>query len=132
MPPLSPENYVTIIVAVIVLAGSGGIWQYKQSRKEAPVKKEQADIAAASTTVQMALSVATAAKAHSEGLGKEMGELKGRVDGLERQVREQEHTISSLREVVRAFSSAWDDLIANWDTVRHRDKPPTKPRTYNP
>jgi uncharacterized coiled-coil protein SlyX len=112
--------------------GSAGFWGYKQSRKEAPIKKEQADIAAASTTVQMALSVATAAKAHSEGLGKEMGELKGRVDGLERQVREQEHTISSLREVVRAFSSAWDDLTARWETLRQQDQPPPKPRTYNP
>lgn len=121
-----------IILGLLTILGGTGFWGYKQSRKDAPIKKQEAEIAAADKTVQMALAVATAAKAHSEGVGKEMGELKGRVDGLERQVREQEHTISGLREVVRAFSSAWDDLTARWETLRQQDKPPPKPRTYNP
>ena len=129
---MSSEAVLSIILGVLGLLGTGGLWTYLKSRTEAPVLREQADIAAASTTVQMALSIATAARAHSEAVGKEMDELKGRVDALSHQVLEQERTISSLREVVRSFSSAWDDLVERWQTIRQQEAPPPKPRTYNP
>lgn len=45
------------------------------STAKAPVKKETPKTAAADTTLHMALSAATAAKDHGEGLGKEMAEL---------------------------------------------------------
>lgn len=136
---MSPELVVALILGFLTLLGSGGIWTYRQSRKEAPIKQEEADIAAADKTVQMALAVATAAREAQIQLGKDLdkerGErqtLAGRFEALETHVREQDRTISGLREVVRAFSSAWDDLAARWEILRQQENPPPKPRTYNP
>lgn len=136
---MSPELYVSLIVALLGVLGGGGIWTYRQSRKEAPIRVEEAEIAAADKTVQMALAVATAARDAQIQLGKDLDKertaremLAGQFKALETHVREQDRTISGLREVVRAFSSAWDDLSVHWDTVRQRDRPPPKPQTYNP
>lgn len=124
-----------IILALLTLLGGTGFWGYRQSRKEAPVKKRDADIAAADKSVQMALAVATAAREDNaslrEDLNKERGErqtLAGRVEGLETHVREQDRTIRGLREVAKIFSDGWDDLTARWHLLRLDDQPPPKPR----
>lgn len=129
-----PEVVVPVIVAVLALLGGTGFWGYKQSRKEAPIKKEEADIAAADKTVQMALAVATAAREDNaslrEDLNKERGErqtLAGRVESLETRIREQDRTIGWLRELVAAFSAGWDDLVTRWEIHRQSDAPPPKP-----
>lgn len=119
------------------LLGGGGIWTYWQSRKEAPIKKRDADIAAADTSVQMALAVATAAREHGNTLQGELDstrdrltELTGEVKGLQTHVREQDRTIRGLRSVVQAFSDAWDALVLDWDTLRLRTTPPVKPQPH--
>lgn len=123
-----------IIVALLAALGGTGFWGYRQSRKEAPIRQRDADIAAADQSVQMALAVATAAREDNislrEDLNKERGErqtLAGRVEGLETHVREQDRTISGLREALRVLSNGWDDLIQRWHVLRLDDRPPPKP-----
>jgi len=126
-----------IILALLTLLGGTGFWGYRQSRKEAPVKKRDADIAAADKSVQMALAVATAAREDNaslrEDLNKERGErqtLAGRVDGLENHIREQNRTIQTLREALRIFSTGWDELVSRWQALRQDEHPPPKPTVH--
>lgn len=132
---MTPGDFVLpIILAVLGFLGSAGFWGYRQSRKEAPVKKRDADIAAADQSVQMALAVATAAREDNASLRVDLNTerearqtLAGRVEGLETHVREQDRTIRGLRDVVRVLSDWADDVIANWHTLRLEDVPPKKP-----
>ena len=131
---MSETAIVSIILGVLTLLGGGGIWGYRQFKQEEPVKKRDADIAAADTSVQMALSIAKAAREHSEALGKELEtergarqHLSGRLDGLETHIRELNGTIRTLRDAVRIFSAAWDDLTYRWHEHRLADKPPPRP-----
>lgn len=131
---MSESAIVAVILGVLTLLTGGGFWGYRQSRKEAPIKKRDADIAAADTSVQMALAIAKSAKEHSEGLAKELtterGErqkLSGRVDGLENHIREQNKTIERLRNAISVFAAAWDDLTHRWEHYRKSDHPPARP-----
>lgn len=139
---------VPLILGVLGVLGGGGIWTYLQSRKEAPVKKKDADMAAADKSVQMALSVATAARDASEALRLDLNaerearqELSGRVTELSNQVRDQNRTIrdqaktiTAQRVRLRVLSEGWDSLVADWDALRLLSAPPEKPlpRTDDP
>ena len=123
-----------IILALLAALGGTGFWGYRQSRKEAPVKKRDADIAAADQSVQMALAVATAAREDNATLRVDLNTerearqvLAGRVEGLETHVREQDRTIGRLRDAVGVLSTWADDVIARWQTIRLNDAPPKKP-----
>ena len=59
---MTPEAVLSIILGTLGVLGSAGFWGYKQSRKEAPIKKRDADLAVAETSQQMALAVAIAAR----------------------------------------------------------------------
>lgn len=132
---MSESAVVTLIIGILTLAGgSGGLLAWQKYRKEAPVTKRDADIAvaksnveAAGDTVAMAISIAQAAKQHSEGLGLALATVTDRVDTLERTVKEQDHTIRLLRDAVRIFGAAWDDLVYKWHEYRLHDKPPPRP-----
>ena len=131
---MSESTVVAIVVAVIGLLGGAGFWGWLQSRKEAPIKKRDADIAAAHTSQQMALAIADdlrtdvgrlrtdldAERRAREGLGSEVRELRQKVE-------EQADVILALRRAVRAFKDAWADLTANWHTVRLQETPPRQP-----
>lgn len=128
------ETSVALILGVLGVLGGGGVWTYLQSRKEAPIKKRDADIAAADQSVQMALSVATAARDANADLRNDLNTerearqtLAGRVEGLETHVREQDRTIRGLREALRVLSDWADDVVANWHIIRLEDAPPKKP-----
>ena len=112
---MNSEAILAIILAVLGVLGGGGIWTYLQSRKDAPVRKRDADLAVADKSQQMAMAIADDLRQDYArlrlDLDEEKGarqELTGRVDALARQVRDQERTITSLREVVRSYSSAWE------------------------
>lgn len=134
---MSESAIVAVIIGVLTILTGSGFWGYRQFSKEAPVKKRDADIAAADTSVQMALAIAKSAKEHSEGLAKDLtterGErqkLSGRVDGLESHIREQDKTILRLRDAIRVFTAAWDDLTHRWDYYRKSDHPPARPNVH--
>lgn len=131
------ELVLPIIGGLFTILGGGGFWTYWQSRKDTPIRKRDADIAAADASVQMALSVATAAREHGNTLQGELDStrerlsvLTGEVKGLQTHVREQDRTIRGLRSVVQVFSDAWDALVLDWDTLRLRTTPPVKPQPH--
>ena len=124
---MSETSIVAIILGVLTILGGGGFWGYKQFSKEAPVRKRDADIAVAEKSQQMALAVAESTRKDLERYAAQMNILTGRVESLETQVREQNRTIQTLREAVRLFHAAWDDLTYRWHTVRQSEHPPARP-----
>lgn len=132
---MTPELVVTLIVGLLAAVLGGGFWQYRQSRKDAPIQKRDADIAVAETSQQMALASAQRLEADvirlAAGLVTESEarqELSGRVSSLETRIVEQDRTIGKLRDAVRIFSASWDDLVLRWAVVRVSEIPPSKPR----
>lgn len=131
---VSEASIVTLIVALLAVLGGGGFWSFRQSRRDAPIRQGEANIVAADKSVQMALAVAEDLR-HDytrlrEDFTNERGErlqLTGRVSTLETHIREQERTIGKLRDGIRAFSAAWDDIAARWGHHRQQDHPPAKP-----
>ena len=132
---MNEQTVVTIVVALLSLLGGAGFWGYMTNRKEAPIKKRDADIAVAHTSQQMALAVAEDLRedvgrlrgdldherTQRENLGTEVRELRAKVD-------EQAGTIQYLRRVVQAFEDAWASLTANWHIVRLQEVAPKQPR----
>lgn len=126
--------FIPVIVGVLGVVGGTGFWGYWQSRKEQPVKKRDADLAAAEKSQQMAL-------ANAEDLREDLVRLRsdwdaerearivlsGRVDQLSEHVREQDYTIRRLREGWRIWGEAWDFLTLNWSSIRLLDSPPQRP-----
>ena len=134
---MSEGSIIAIIVALLGVVGGGGYWGYKQFSKEAPVKKRDADIAVAEKSQQMAMAIAddlrkdyTRLRTDLNAEREERTKLSGRVDSLETHIREQDRTIRSLRDAVRLFTAAWDDLVNRWDHYRISDKPPPRPKIH--
>lgn len=125
---------VPVTLGVLSVAGGAGFWGYLQSRKDQPVKQKDADIAAAEKSQQMALAVADDLREDMIRLRADFNAerdarnaLSGRFDQLSEHVREQDNTIQRLRRGWHAWAAAWDDMVANWDLLRHRDTPPARP-----
>lgn len=135
------EIAIPVVLAILGILGGSGVWTYIQSRKEAPVKKRDADMAAADKSVQMALSVATAARDDSAALRVDLNTereerqfLSGRVEELSQQLREQtrtnreqSRTIKYLRAVERTYIEAWEDLVRGWPEYRLSLTAPDRP-----
>lgn len=121
------EIVITIVGGIFAVVGGAGFWQYRISRKEAPIKVQQADLAVASTTQAMALQITAELRTDLDRLRTDYTRLEGRQEGFETQLREQGETITRLRSLVQAFSYGWDELVANWHTIRQREVPPAKP-----
>lgn len=131
---MSEGSIIAIIVALLGVVGGGGYWGYKQFSKEAPVKKRDADIAVAEKSQQMAMAIAddlredyTRLRTDLNAEREERTKLSGRVDSLETHIREQDRTIQVLREAVRLFTAAWDDLTNRWHHYRQSENPPPRP-----
>ena len=132
--PLSETSIVAIIVALFALLGGAGFWGFLQNRKEAPIKKRDADVAAAHTSQQMALAIADDLRTDVARLREDLNHERTAREGLGSEVRElrqkvdiQADTIQNLRRAVRAFKDAWDDITANWDEVRLQTTAPRQP-----
>ena len=127
---------VGLITGILGVLGGAGFWGYMASRKEAPIKKRDADIAAAHQSQQMALAVADDLREDVNRLRGELGvereerqKLSGRVQGLETHIRELNGTIRSLREAILAFRDARDDITRRWAEIRLQDEAPPMPYT---
>lgn len=141
---MSEQSVVTVVVALFALLGGAGFWGYLSSRKEAPIKKRDADVAAAHTSQQMALSVAedlrtdvdrlradvTQERSAREELGRQLDIESRERRNLSNRVEEQGATIHNLRAALRAFKDAWLDLNTNWQVIRLQEDPPPEPRIY--
>lgn len=124
----------SIILAILGIVGGVGFWQYRISRKDAPVRKQEADMAVAEKSQQMAMAIA-------ERLDKDYAQVRleltatqsavaaqgEEIVALQRLSKEQANTIGTLRQAVQVFSDAWDDLVQNWDRYRQQDAAPNRP-----
>ncbi|MGC0270820.1 hypothetical protein ACPROK_14765 [Glutamicibacter soli] len=131
---MSESSIVAIILGVLTLLTGGGFWGYRQFSREAPVRKRDADIAVAEKSQQMAMAIADDLREDYGRLRTDLNsereerqKLAGRVDSLETQIREQNRTIQRLREAVRTFNAAWDDLTHRWQHYRASEHPPARP-----
>ena len=131
---MTPEAVLSIILGTLGFLGSAGFWGYKQSRKEAPIKKRDADVAAASSVQQMAMAIADDMRTDIDRLRtdltaerEERKKLEGRLEGVVEDLRQRDITIRLTREALQAFSYAWDALATNWQSIRQSDRPPEKP-----
>lgn len=133
---MSEAGLITIIVAVLGLAGSGSVWGYRQFKKEAPVRQQDATIANAEKSVQMAIAVATAANTNATAadnrtktLSLELDTEKVERQKLDTRVYELEVLVRQQRTIIHIYDVAWDDLITRWPYHRQQDQPPARPVT---
>lgn len=131
---MSEAGLIAIVVAVLGLASSGGVWGYRQFKKESPVRQQDATIAAADKSVQMAIAVAAAANDNAaaadtrsknfvEDLNTERTERKKLSDRVEIL----ETTVKVQKTIIRVFDEAWDDLHTRWPYHRQQENPPPRP-----
>ena len=125
---MNEQTIVTIVVAVLSLLGGAGFWGYLTNRKEAPIKKRDADVAVAHQSQQMALAIAEDLRQDVGRIRTELAEEREARKALAARVDAQESTIQGLRGAVRAFRDAWANLTANWQVIRLQDNPPAEPR----
>lgn len=127
----SESSTVAVIGSLFVLLGGAGFWGFVQNRKEAPIKKRDADVAAAHVSQQMALAVADDLRTDvgrlRDDLNTEREERRREVGELREKVEVQADTIVTLRRAVRAFRDAWGDITANWPEVRLQTTAPREP-----
>ncbi|MGP5071653.1 hypothetical protein ACTXI0_04515 [Arthrobacter rhombi] len=133
---MSETAIVSIILGILGLLGGGGFWGYRQFKKEAPVKKRDADIAVAEKSQQMAMAIADDLRGDYTRLRADLNterehreRLTGRVDGLETHIRELNGTIRHLRDAVRLLTDWGNDIVTRWDVIRLQSKPPKMPHT---
>lgn len=131
---MSETGIVSVILGILTLLGGGGFWTYRQFKKEAPVKKRDADIAVAEKSQQMAMAIADDLREDYTRLREDLNverearqKLAGRLDGLESHIRELNGTVRVLREALRVFNAAWDDLEHRWHEYRLSEKAKTRP-----
>lgn len=131
---MSEASLVAIILGVLTVLGGGGIWTYKASRREEPIRQEEAALAVAKTSQDMALEIATNLRQDVKDLQREMKEEKEKtqtlviqVEALTTKVNTQANEISFLQRGLRIFNQAWDDLIIRWAVIRLKEEPPNRP-----
>lgn len=124
---MSEQTIVTIVVGLLSLLGGAGFWGYMTNRKEAPIKKRDADVAVAHQSQQMALAIAEDLREDVGRIRSELNEEREARKALALRVDKQESTIQGLRAAVRAFRDAWANLTANWQVIRLQDYPPAEP-----
>lgn len=103
---MTPEQMQAVILAVLGLFGTGGIWAWLSARHKPGIDRETAAVANASEVTDKALAIAQ----HADDRAKR---VEDRVDALE----------TRLSRWV-AFGH---DLIVRWPVHRASDTPPTLP-----
>lgn len=131
---MAPEILIPVIVAFLGILGGGGLWNYVISRRGAPVVKQEADMAVAEKSQQMAMKIAERLDIDYTSVRVDLKNAQQAIDALDKQVklleahtREQDRTITILRRAVQAFSDAWDDLVQHWEQYRLSSNPPARP-----
>lgn len=131
LPSVTP-----IILGILGLVSGVGFWQYRISRKDAPVRKKEADMAVAEKSQQMAMAIAErldidykSVRAELTSTQEAVASLQTELQTVQSHTQEQDQTINTLRRAVRSFSEAWDDLVLHWARYRMLDVPPQRPTT---
>lgn len=124
---LDLPTVTSIILAILGIVGGVGFWQYRISRKDAPVRKQEADMAVAEKSQQMAMAIAERLDKDYEYVRAELAATQAAVAAQGEEItalqllsRQQAGTIGRLRQ-------AWDDLQQHWDKYRQQETPPAHP-----
>jgi hypothetical protein len=128
---MNETTLVALVVAVTGVLAGAGFWGYLSSRREAPIKKRDADVAVAHQSQQMALAIAEALRTDMTDIRAELKTEREARQALAARVDKQENTIQGLRAAVRAFREAWANLTYNWHVLRLQETAPPEPRVYN-
>lgn len=139
---MSEAAMVTIIVALL----GSGIWgaaaQWRASRREAPVKQKDADLAAAQASQQITMALVEALREEVDRLGQSFKaeretrcqEVQAERDARERDIhriqREREadrRELGSVRVALAQWTDWWQQLAENWEELRGSPSPPDPP-----
>lgn len=128
---MTPDIVLPLILGILGVLGGTGFWGYRQSRKEAPVRQKDADIAAAERSQQMALAVSDdlredVARLRAE-LVAERAERKQVYAELSEQLHLQNQRLDTVRDAFRQLSRWVDDILDNWEIMRQNVDAPRKP-----
>ncbi|MDJ0321817.1 hypothetical protein [Pseudarthrobacter sp. PS3-L1] len=132
---MSEGAIVAIIVAIFGVVGGGGFWTYRQSRKDAPVRQRDADIAAASTSQQMALVIAAELRLDVDRIRSDLkasdargDKLEVRGDGLEIRIEDLEKKVRRQSRMITAWEHFYADLTGRWHIHRQAESAPNGPQ----
>lgn len=128
---MTPDIVLPLILGVLGVLGGTGYWGYRQSRREAPVRQKDADLAAAERSQQMALAVSDdlredVARLRAE-LVTERAERKEVYAELSEQLHLQNQRLDTVRDAFRQLSRWVDDILDNWEIMRQNVDAPRKP-----
>lgn len=138
---MTPEIFVPIIVAIITVGGGGSIWQWLKSRKEAPITKRDADIAAMRSVDEMrqaftgdVVAQYNAQRAENKETREQLVEMKETLAGalerlgtLEEHTLHQDKTIRNLGQIIDTWVAWGEDIVKRWNIIRMQDRPPDMP-----
>jgi len=128
---------VGIISAVMLFAGSAGLWSWIQSRSERPIKKAEVETAAImglagvdGVYAELFDNLTAEVKRQGEqlkGQAEALKEQDKRLKELERDLQAERSINGGLRAIVRRAVAYIDDLHTNWEYHRRLDRPPRAP-----
>lgn len=125
---------VTLIVALVGSGAWGAYATLRVAKREAPIKKRDADVAAAHTSQQMALALANELQEELVRVRqdvKDEREARQRTDVevelLKEQRAEDTRTIGKLRQAVEMFMAWGRHLQTHWDEIRAKPHAPVLP-----
>lgn len=131
---MSEDSIVAIVVAL--LAG-GGLWTFMAAlipKKEAPIKKADAETVAAHTSQQMTLEllhdVQKELRETRENADREYRarlSLESKVQGLQANLEADRQELGLLRQAVEVLVGGWRDIQERWEELRRRPDPPALP-----
>lgn len=138
---MTPEIFVPIIIAIIGLGGGGSIWGWLKSRKEAPITKRDADIAAMRSVDEMRQAFTDdvveqykaqrvenqETRVQMKELRKTLGGVTDRLATLEEHTLHQDKTIRNLGKVIDTWVAWGEDIVKRWNVIRMQDRPPDMP-----
>lgn len=124
-----------VLAVLLGSTGLGGVVTAYVAWKKQPVERRDADLAVAEASQGMSLELAQELRA-------EIGRLRGEINDLRTElraetasrkdlgnkVRDQDATIFNLRVYVSRVTDWWEHhVVADWERVRAREKPPLFP-----
>lgn len=136
-------NAETVVLAVVggilTIVSGAGFWQYLTHRKDEPVRRRDADIAAAHVSQQMALAVAEANRQTAESNRQDNSDLRKDLDRVRQDLAEESRRSDRLEQRlnwqahVNQILRAWiEDIVLRWEELRHKATPPAQPRLPDP
>lgn len=124
---MTPAAWATIIAALLGGGLISALLDWRRSRRQEPIEKRDAHVAAADTLQQMAMKAAENAAARATAAMTEAQEARaeGRADRA--RIAALERAQEGMRELLRRWEAFGVDLHARWPYHRAQVQPPPLP-----